>query len=267
MLQSKEVIKNLEKKRNIKDLKYLYKYHLGYTDSDYINNKPLSLLNYLKLNIAVLKLNRGANIFHIIGNTENHGNPFKVNKHTLIPRRETEDLIDKTIRLIKSKKIKPKHIIDLGTGSGVIAISLAKIFKNSRVTGIDISRKALKVARYNNGLNKTKVKFKKKKIEDQTLSNFDIIISNPPYLTKQDLIDQTVLKTEPHQALFAKKQGLIYYQEILKKAQDFKLIAFEIGKDHGPYLVKLAKQRYPHSEIILEQDFNNMDRYLFIINV
>ena len=272
MLRSKEVVKKLENKlkklhRNPNHIKYLYKYYLGFTDRDYINNNRLSVWQYLLLHIAVLRLITGANIFHIVGSTVSYGNTLKVTKHTLIPRRETEELIDKTIKLMKKYQIKPRHIIDLGTGCGVIAISLSKVFKKSRVTAIDISSRALRVARYNNRFNQTKVKFKKKSIIDQTLSNFDVIISNPPYLTKCDAIDPEVLRTEPHQALFAKNQGLYHYQVILNRAGNFKLIAFEIGANHGAYLTKLARQKFPGSNIVLEQDFNDQDRYLFIINV
>ena len=207
---------------------------------------------------------------YILGNTNFYGYEFMVNKNVLIPRFETETLIEKTIEYLKKLKITNPNILDIGTGSGCIAITLKKEISTSTVTALDISKKALKVAKKNAKLNDVNIEFLKQNIKKyKTTEKFDLIISNPPYLTEKDEVDISI-KYEPQKALYAAEDGLEYYKIILnnlkRNLKKKSLIAFEIGMNQGDYLKKYAKKCFPKSTISIEQDLSKKDRYLFIIN-
>ena len=197
-----------------------------------------------------------------------YGYDFYINKNVLIPRPETEILVDETNKLIKkhfnNKKI---SICDVGTGSGVIGIILNLLNKNSVVDAIDISNKALKVAKKNNKLLKANVSFIHGNMLDKLTKKYDVIISNPPYLDENSKIDDKVLEYEPHLALFG---GLKYYEEILSKASNYinkkNIIAFEIGDNQKKDIEKIIKKHFKKSKIINKKDLNGYDRYVFILN-
>ena len=230
------------------------------------------LKKYYKGNIeeALNRLDKGEAIQYIVGNVEFYNSIINVNKNVLIPRFETEELVEKTINYI-NKYFKDKiDIIDLGTGSGCIAISLAKA-TNSRVDAIDISDKALEVARANALLNNVDVNFIK---QDMTIPNnklYDVIISNPPYLKDESEVEEVVQKNEPDLALYATDNGMYFYKEILKNyknnLKDRFIIAFELGYDQADYLCEFAKTLYPNSEVIIDYDLTGYKRFLFVINV
>lgn len=199
-----------------------------------------------------------------------YGYEFIVNENVLIPRFETEELVEKTIDYIKkqfrSKKVK---ILDLCTGSGCIGITLKKQFPNSVVTISDISKEALKIAKNN----AAKLGADIESIESDLLKNindtFDVIISNPPYIKTAEEIEPIVKNNEPHIALYAGKDGLKYYKEILntikKNLNDKYLIAFEIGETQAEYIRNIAKNNN-FKNIIIEKDLNKKDRFIFIVN-
>ena len=202
-----------------------------------------------------------------------YNNEFYVNKHVLIPRPETEVLVEKTNNLInkhfKNKKI---DILDIGTGSGVIAITLKQLNTNTNITATDISNKALKVARRNSINKRTRIKFIKTNLYKGLSEKYDVIISNPPYIDeKSTTIEEKVKKTEPKIALFAKEEGLFYYREILKNIDKILrkryIIAFEIGENQGKKIAEIAREYLPNSKIVIEKDYNGFDRYIFIKGV
>ena len=207
---------------------------------------------------------------YIIGNTNFYGYTIKVNKNVLIPRFETEELIEKTINLIKKHDFKNIDILELGTGSGCISIALAKEINPNSIEALDISRKALKLAKENAENNNVNINFIKKDM-NKFIPNkkYDIIISNPPYLNKQDEVDVGI-KYEPKKALFAKDNGNYFYKEILKRYKPFLkdkfIIAFETGIKTKEELENFAKKLYPKSKIIFEKDLQNKERFMFIIN-
>lgn len=218
---------------------------------------------------AITKLKSGYPVQYIIGNVDFYDCIIDVNEPVLIPRFETEYLVQKTIKLIKDKGfIKPK-ILDIGTGSGCIAIALKKNI-DSDITAIDISNDAINLANKNAIKNNVDINFLCVDFESyETDEKFDIIISNPPYVPFNSVVDEKT-KYEPQNAIFAKDNGLYFYKTILKKSKKLlkkkNIIAFEIGDKQGKKITELAQGYYPKSKINFSTDYNGHDRYLFIIN-
>ena len=186
-----------------------------------------------KFKLMIKSIKEDMPIQYLLGYTSFYGYNFKVNKDVLIPRFETEELVDKTKEYITKYFKDDLSICDIGTGSGAIAITLKKLFPNSSVTAVDISKKALKVAKDNAKELETDINFVEGNMLDNLESKYDLLISNPPYLAKDDEIEEQVIKNEPHLALFGGDDGLKFYKEILSKAKRFlndkSILAFEIG--------------------------------------
>lgn len=243
-----------------------------------MRNKPENISNldwnllcqkYDNLEEVIAKIDEGYPIAYLIGDVSFYGYPFKVNEKVLIPRFETETLIEKTIKLIKSLNLENSNLIDLGTGSGVIAITLKKEIPSLNITAIDKSKESLKVAIENSKLNNVNVDFQNQDIFNYELpENISIVISNPPYIEEDSNYNQNVLY-EPKEAIFVSNiNPLIYYEQILKiaKKQITKkhLIAFEIDEDHKEDMHKLCKKYFPSDNIVIEKDLAGKNRYAFI---
>ena len=233
------------------------------------------LRKYLKdkdFDTALKELERGVPVQYIVGNTNFYGYDFKVNKNTLIPRFETEQLVEKTYNYIKKYFDKDNiKILDIGTGSGCIAITLNKLLNNSDITGIDISSEALEVAKENNISNNTNVKLIKSDIFSNVSDKYDVIISNPPYISYGDTeVMDMVKNNEPHLALYAKDNGLYFYDKIIKDSSkhlnDKFIIAFEIGYKQGEDITKIVNKYYKDINISVEKDYSGRDRFVFIWN-
>ena len=198
------------------------------------------------------------------------GNTIKVNKDVLIPRYETEELVEKTIKKIKNKFNKKIDVLDLCTGSGCIAITIKKEI-NSNVTATDISSDALEVAKKNVNLNNVDIKLINSDLFNNIDGKFDCIISNPPYISYDEEIDEIVKNNEPNIALYAPNNGLYFYEEILKNIKKYLnnefIIAFEIGYKQGEFLVELANKYLNNVTISVEKDLQGRDRFLFIENM
>ena len=243
-----------------------------------MRNKPENISNldwnllcqkYDNLEEVITKIDEGYPIAYLIGDVSFYGYPFKVNENVLIPRFETETLIEKTIKLIKSLNLENSNLIDLGTGSGVIAITLKKEISSLNITAIDKSKEALKVAIENYKLNNVNVDFQNQDIFNYELpENISIVISNPPYIEEDSNYNQNVLY-EPKEAIFVSNTNpLIYYEQILKMAKEKitkkHLIAFEIDEDHKEDMQKLCKKYFPSNNIVIENDLAGKNRYAFI---
>lgn len=194
---------------------------------------------------------------------------IKVDERVLIPRFETEFLVDDTYKLINKYILNPK-IIDICCGSGCIAISLAKKL-NKEVDALDISNDAISLAKENSILNKTKVNFINEDIKKfQANKKYNILISNPPYVKYDEEVGKET-KFEPQIALYAKNNGLEFYEDILEKSINFlekgNIIAFEIGATLAKDIIKMVNKYYPNAKIILKKDLNNFDRYIYILNI
>ncbi|MCT6822999.1 MAG: peptide chain release factor N(5)-glutamine methyltransferase [Apilactobacillus sp.] len=197
---------------------------------------------------------------YIIGSTEFYGNRFKVDSRVLIPRPETEELVEWVLNEFQeSPKLK---VLDLGTGSGAIAISLSKEHPDWDITASDISKDALEVAKYNNEENGTKVAFLTSDLFDSIHEDFDVIISNPPYISEDeiDYMDDSVLKHEPKQALFAKNNGLFMYQSIanyikMKKDTTHGTLYLEIGFKQTEAVTRIFTESLPDCQVTSRCDF------------
>ena len=234
------------------ELEYLKKYYKGNIDE------------------AKKRLNNGEPVQYIVGDVDFYGNILKVDKRVLIPRPETEELVEKTLKIINNEFNNTISIIDLGTGSGCIPITLKKQLPQSDVSAVDISLDALEVARENALLNKVDINFIHSDMLNSVKGKFDIIISNPPYIRYDEEIMDIVKNNEPHIALYADNKGLYFYEEILKNCskylKDKFLIAFEIGEEQGKDIVDLANKYLIDIKVWIEKDFRNLDRYVFIKN-
>ena len=236
----------------------------------------MSDIDYLKkyyngdLADATDKLNKGIPVQYIVGNVNFYGYELDVDERVLIPRRETEELIEEVIK--RSNKFDNPTIIDVGTGSGAIAISLSKEL-NYHVFASDISFDALDVAKKNILKNSANVSlFQGNMLEPYIKNNLkvDIIVSNPPYISHYEQIEEIVKNNEPHIALYADNNGLKYYEEILKNADkvlnDKYLIAFEIGESQANEIKKIANKYLCNAKVEIKKDLSQKDRMLFVYN-
>lgn len=205
----------------------LIKYYLGWKRIDLAldPSKEINAAEIKNLDVAQSQLSNHVPIQYITGETEFFGNRFKVNNQVLIPRPETEDLVQWIIDDLQGAEKRHLKILDIGTGSGCIAISLAKVFPEAAVTAVDISEEALEVAQENAILNETEVNFVKKNVLqlDSMTEKFDIIVSNPPYVREleKEQMQRNVLEHEPELALYVKDNDpLIFYKKITKLAED-----------------------------------------------
>ena len=218
---------------------------------------------------ALERLKNGEPVQYIVGDTNFYGNIIKVNKDVLIPRPETEELVEKTYNYIKENFDENIDILDIGTGSGCIPIALKKLLPSSNLTGVDISEKALKTAEENKLINNVLITFIQSNLFQNVKGKYDVIISNPPYIREDEEIMDIVKNNEPHLALYAKDNGLYFYKEILKEAHNYLkekfIIAFEIGEEQGSDITTIAKEYFPDSKVILEKDLRHLDRFVFII--
>tara|TARA_B100000780_G_scaffold30229_1_gene19139 strand:- start:43 stop:909 length:867 start_codon:yes stop_codon:yes gene_type:complete len=211
-------------------------------------NIPTALL--LLFNNALEKLKKEKPIQYILGKTEFYGFTFLVDSYTLIPRPETEELVDWVLEEVNVKQ--SIKIIDIGTGSGCIPISLAKHLPEAKIEAIDVSFNALSVAKQNAVLNKVDVFFIEKDIlkTEKLDKKFDIIISNPPYVRELEKkeIKNNVLENEPHIALFVKDNNpLIFYNKIAdlakKNLSKNGILFFEINQYLGKETVGILRDK------------------------
>lgn len=204
------------------DAKILLKYILD-LDSENFELKKNCEISNLNLNSYFKLIKRRSEdepVAYIVEKQSFWNDDFKVNKHTLIPRPETELIIENVIKQFPNKDDN-LNIVDLGTGSGCIIISLFQEYINASGIGVDISQSAIDIANMNKALlaNPKRLEFIKDDFSNYNLNNFDIIIANPPYISYSDTnLQNSVNKYEPHLALFSEKNGLDFYEKILNNA-------------------------------------------------
>jgi release factor glutamine methyltransferase len=226
-----------------------------------------SILEQLKLEIPIQ---------YLLGKTSFYGLDFEVNENVLIPRPETEELVDWIVsNNQKNEQSKSIKILDIGTGSGCIAISLAKNLPNAEVFAIDVSEKALATAQRNAERNEVKVTFVEQNILEtlDLKQEFDIIVSNPPYVRnlEKEEIKKNVLEHEPHLALFVEDDdALIFYRKIAELAQkslsNSGQLYFEINQYLGKEMVELL-EGMNFKNIELRKDIYGNDRMIFGIRL
>ena len=217
------------------------------------------------------QLEKGNPPQYIVGNVNFYGNEICVDRSVLIPRFETELLVEKTLSYIKKKfdDVEKLDILDIGTGSGCIAITLKKEL-GCEIVACDKSEKALEVAKKNASLNHVDIDFIFSDIFSNLSGCFDVIISNPPYIREDEDIEDIVKNNEPHMALYASCNGLYFYQEILKNCKkylkDKYIIAFEIGELQGDDVSRLAHQYLNNIDVMVEKDYSGKNRFVFIFS-
>ncbi len=239
---------------------------------------PLELLNHLSDYVSpdkckiykeeVLALENGKPLQYVLGTVNFYGLNFIINEGVLIPRFETEELVENTIQYIKKYFPGPVDILDLGCGSGVIGLTLEKKVSTKSVDLVDISPEALELTHKNCA----KLASNATIIESDMLKNitkqYDVIISNPPYIKTNEEIEEIVRDNEPHLALYAGEDGLDCYRKILQNVAPYlknkSLIAFEIGMTQAADITKLAYENLTNIKVEVKKDLSGRDRMLFI---
>ena len=208
---------------------------------------------------------------HLVGFEYFYDRKYKVTKDVLSPRMETEELIYKVIEYVKASNKNNFKILDLCTGSGIIAVTLKKELEQVSVDVIasDISEEAIEVAKENAQSHDATIKFIKSDIFNHINDRFDIIVSNPPYIDRKDEVtmQDNVLKYDPHLALFAEEEGMYFYRKIIEQAKDYLnengVMFFEIGYDQKDKIIKLADMNGYSAEVY--KDINGRDRMAFLV--
>lgn len=223
-----------------------------------------------KLEAGLKRLEKGEPVQYIVGNVDFFDLNLNVNENVLIPRFETEELVEKLIKYITEYFNYPIKILDMGTGSGCIALTLKKKLNNCTIDASDISIKALEVAKENATKNNLDVNFIESDIFNNINSKYDCLVSNPPYIAYDEEIMDIVKNNEPKNALYADNNGLYFYEQILKNAKDYlnekNIIAFEMGEHQGEKIKNIALKYFPNSKVIIEKDLQLRDRFVFIFN-
>ena len=204
---------------------------------------------------------------YIIGQADFYGMQLKVDERVLIPRPETEDLVELILAENSEENLK---VLDIGTGSGAIALALAKNKPVWSVTAADISQDALDVASENAKNQKFNIFFKKSDCFAEISEKYDIIVSNPPYISREDEseVGLNVLYSEPHLALFADEDGLAIYRRIAEDAKDYLKdggkIYLEIGYKQGQSVPELFRKHLPEKRVRTLKDQFGQDRMVVI---
>lgn len=249
--------------------------------SSYLDVNPLELLTILdkevdsdieklyKSSLEALKENKP--IQYVIGNVNFYGLKFIVNKNVLIPRFETEELVEQVVEYTKDLNKDKIKILDLGCGSGAIGLTLKSILKDSEVTLVDISKEALEVAKLNaNNLNLDVTFIESDWFSNVKLEQYDIIVSNPPYIRTDEEIEEIVKNNEPSLALYGGVDGLDCYRKILANIKPYLnnkfLIAFEIGESQEEEIYDIVNKYLKDVEITCKKDLYGRNRMIFVRN-
>lgn len=254
--------------------KFLLMYMLDETTEQF-SNKLSEELSVEQENRYFDLINKNINedtpLSHLVGFDYFYDRKFKVTKDVLSPRMETEELIYKVLEHIKKSKKDSFRILDLCTGSGIIAITLKKeiVEKYTEIIASDISEKALSIAIENANNNNANITFIKSDLFDNISGKFDLIISNPPYISYKDkiTIKDSVLNYDPHLALFAEEDGIYFYRKIIENAVHYLskdgVIFFEIGYDQKEKIFELGKNNNFITTVY--KDINDRDRIAKLI--
>lgn len=256
-----------------RDRQFILAHTLKISREDLIANpdKAVPLWQQLCYWHAIKKRQNNVPLAYILGSQPFYGLNFLVNKHTLIPRPETEQLAEMAFKIIEEKNI--KTVIDVGTGSGVIAVVIAKHAPDAKVIGTDISKRALKIADKNASINNVSVKFLLGDLLEPFIKtynlppvNCNLVVANLPYLP-DSVYEQTEaqVKREPKQALVAGQDGLDYYRELIHQLKQFDELPdciFECDPSNAGQLSELVEKQFPQKKCEVVKDINNLDRFV-----
>lgn len=271
-----EIISQLEKQLQAIDedpenLTYVFRELKGWTLLDFIlhQNQAITEKDQMLLEQIMAQLTEHRSPQYITGKAYFRDLELAVDERVLIPRPETEELVD---LVLKENSKADLRVLDIGTGSGAIAISLKSARPDWQVTASDISQGALQLAEENSKLNQVSLDFVESDVFGQITGTFDVIISNPPYIAygDKDEVGMNVLASEPHLALFADEDGFAIYRQIIEGAgehlsENGKLY-FEIGYKQGDGLRALLSKHFPQKRIRVLEDIFGKDRKVVMDN-
>lgn len=262
ILMGSEALEENNKQREL--AKYLY-------DALYSKKESLSPAELNEYNEKLVRIINGEPAQYVIGNVNFYGYKFNIDKNVLIPRFETEELVYYAIKYINNYFTTSISIADIGTGSGVIAITLKKELPNCNIVATDISPSAIKIAKRNSKLLDADIKFLVgDMLEPLKGQKLDVIISNPPYIKESEEIEKIVSAFEPNLALYGGVDGLKYYQQIFINApnilNDKFIIALEISDSIKEAILKLVNKYFKTATYKIIKDMAGRDRILFIFN-
>ena len=254
-------IQILEKKILLSNLLNISKEELNLATQNKLSDNIIENFNSL-----ILRRRKKEPISYLINKREFWKYEFYINESVLIPRHDSEIIIETVLKHVSNINTK-YSILDLGTGSGCLIISLLKEYKNSHGLGIDIDLESLKVAKINKSvlLNESRLMFSNDSFENFQTKEFDIIVCNPPYIpvSQMDNIEDQITLYEPHQSLFAEENGLLNYKKIIKNLRKninkHQLIFFEIGINQSLSVINLLKINN-FAVISIENDLANIPR-------
>lgn len=259
--------------------KHCHSDHAKILLAELLDKNPLELLNYLNDTVSkekeilykkeITALEEGKPLQYVLGKVNFYGQEYIINENVLIPRFETEELVEATIEYINKYFTNPVDIIDLGCGSGVIGLTLEKKVSTKTVDLIDISKDALEITKINCGRLKSNAYIKQNDFLEGIEKKYDIIISNPPYIKKNETIEPIVRDNEPHIALYAGEDGLDCYRKILKNVKNNMkekcIIALEIGYQQKEGICNLIREYLGNVTIKSKKDLSERDRMIFIL--
>ncbi len=271
-----ERISQLEKQlqavgEDSENLTYVFRELKGWSLLDFIlhQNQEVSEADQVLLEQIMVQLTEHRSPQYITGKAYFRDLELSVDERVLIPRPETEELVDLILKENSGASLK---VLDIGTGSGAIAISLKAAQPNWQVTASDISADALQLASENSLNNQVPINFVQSDVFSKITETFDIIVSNPPYIAydDEDEVGINVLASEPHLALFADEDGFAIYRQIIENASEHLTengkLYFEIGYKQGEGLRALLAQHFPNKRVRVLEDMFGKDRMVVMDN-
>ena len=261
--------KLIEQGEEAESLSFVYRSlkNLSFTDFIFALQEEVTDEDYKFVENIFIKLASHIPAQHIIGHTDFLGMQLKVDERVLIPRPETEELVDLILTENPKKNLK---VLDIGTGSGAIALALAKNRPDWSVTAADISQEALELATENAKSQDLDLTFIRTDCFSEISAKYDIIVSNPPYISRADEVEVglNVLHSEPHLALFADEDGLAIYRRIAEDSKDYLndggKIYLEIGYKQGQSVPALFMENLPEKRVRTLKDQFGQDRMVVI---
>jgi release factor glutamine methyltransferase len=237
----------------------------------YLNRRII--LSKDKCGFIALALKRRINrepIQYILGKTEFMGLEFKVNRDVFIPRPETEILVEKVINIVRSSEFGVHSLLDIGTGSGCIAISLAKFLKDVKITATDIANEALEVAKQNALLNKVEINFLQSNLfsnSELRTKNYELIVSNPPYVSTSEISElQPEIQYEPRIALDGGEEGLDFYRHLIAQSPCYLkrngFLIMEMGYNQRNAIENIFQKSECFEIIEVVKDYNDIERVI-----
>lgn len=251
---------------------YVFLARKKWTKTDWLSHMKdkITQKEYDQLQIDLEQLLNDYPPQYLLGYEEFYGRSFKVNSNTLIPRPETEELVEWCLQNTVKQKEEALQVVDVGTGTGAIAATLKLERPAWQISAVDISKNALEVAQVNSDLLEAKVEFYLGNTLEPIKHSIDILIANPPYISQDEwsLMDTSVQRYEPSIALFAENEGLAVYQKIAEQAQE-KLtkkgkIFLEIGFNQGGKVEEIFQRSFPQKTIQRKKDLSGNERMLLV---